>query len=693
MSLDRFFYPESVAVIGASSDETKIGYEIVKDLKDGGYKGKIIPINKKGGEILGFKAYPSVLDYPDKIDIAILSIPAKFTPDAAEECGKKGIFGIIVVASGFAEVGNVKLEEQLVSVCKKYNVRLLGPNVVGTLNSVIKMNASFAPYLPYPGSIGMISQSGAMIIALDARTLRDKIGMSHLISIGNMGDLEFSEVTDFLNSDKNVSCISLYTEGLKQGRRFIETTKRITKPIIMLKSGVSQHGTVAAASHTGSLAGSHKVYDGALKQAGVVRAYSIDELFDFSLTLSLQPEMKGDHLIVVTNGGGIGVLATDAAEANGIPLNDPADELKQKIGSIIPSFGSLRNPIDMSAMATRKMYADTIRTAMEDESVDAVLAMYCEVADLDPLEAAKGIEDAFTSTKRRVPLVAAFVGGKASDKASDYLIENKIPSFSAPDLGVRAIAALRKHNILKSKICNSPEKPQGMQSDEVKSRISSFILSGKNSLDERDSKEIFSLYGIKVNKTILAKTKEEAEKLSKDLAFPLAAKIESPDVLHKTDVGGVKLNLSSVDEVSKAFDEIVSNVRRNVKDARIDGVVLQEMVQDGIETIIGTVNDPTFGPTVMFGTGGITVQVLKDVSFRVAPLCRSDAYDMINETLAGKLMNEFRGRKALDSEAVADAIVRFSWLAYEHPEIKSIDANPMIVNVDGSIVVDARILL
>jgi len=693
MSLKRFFYPETVAVIGASSDKTKIGYEIVNNLKEGGFKGKIVPVNKKGGTILGLKAYPSVLDYPETIDIAVLSVPAQFTPQVAEECGKKGIFGIIVVASGFAEVGNTKLEDDLASACRKYNVRLLGPNVVGTLNSVIKMNASFAPYLPYPGSIGMISQSGAMIIALDARTLRDKIGMSHLISIGNMGDLEFSEVVEFLNQDENVSCISLYTEGLKQGRKFLETAKKVGKPIIMLKSGVSHHGTIAAASHTGSLAGSHRVYDGALKQAGVVRAYSIDELFDFSLALSLQPEMRGDRLIVITNGGGIGVLATDAAEANSLPLNDPADELKAKIGKIIPSFGSLRNPIDMSAMASSDMYKDTIRTAMEDESVDGVLAMYCEVANLDPMDAASGIAEAVKSSNRKVPVVAAFVGGKASDNACEYLIENKIPAFSAPDLGVRAISALRAHNSLSNRICLNPEEPPNIRRDEVETRLKNHITSGTKSVNERDSKEIFSMYGITVNRTILARTREEASRLSKDLSFPIAMKIESPDVLHKTDIGGVRLNITSSDDVEKAFDDIVSNVRKSMANARIDGVVLQEMISDGLETIIGTVNDPTFGPTVMFGMGGITVQVLKDVSFRVAPVCKSDALDMIEETLAGKLMKEFRGRGPLDEDSVADAIVRFSWLAYNHPEIKSIDANPMIVGVHGSTVVDARILL
>jgi len=456
MDLKSLFYPESVAVIGASADKTKIGYQIVRNLKEGGYQGKVYPVNRKGGNILGYTVYPSIGDVPDKVDLAIISVPAEHTPEAAEECGKKGVFGIIVVASGFSEVGRKDLEDQLVEVCRKYNMRLLGPNVVGLMNNVLKLNASFAPYLPYPGTIGMVSQSGALIVGLDAMTWSNKTGTSFLISIGNIADLDFSDLVSFLAEDNNVSCISLYTEGLKAGRRFIDTARSIKKPIVMLKSGISKHGSVAAASHTGSLAGSHRVYDGALKQAGVVRANSIEELFDLSLTLSLQPPMGGDNLMVVTNGGGIGVLATDQAELSGIPLQTPSDDLQAKIRQVIPSFGSTKNPIDMSAMATPEIYADTIKTVMEDDSVDGLVVLYCEVANLDPSDAAKGIINGVLSSNRKIPVVAGFVGGEHSKNASLYLIKNGIPTFDSPDKAVKAMAALRNHKRMNDLICLGP---------------------------------------------------------------------------------------------------------------------------------------------------------------------------------------------------------------------------------------------
>ncbi len=693
MDLKRMFYPESVAVIGASNDKSKIGYQIMRGLKEGGYKGKIYPINTNAGEILGIKAYKSVLDVPDTIDLAIISIPAKYSAQAAEECGKKGVFGVVVVASGFSEVGRKDLEDQLAETCKKYGVRLLGPNVVGLMNNVTKLNASFAPYLPYPGKIAMISQSGALVVALDAMTWNNKTGTSFLISIGNMADLEFSDIIDYLSNDDNVSCISLYTEGLKNGRGFVDISKKVKKPIVMLKSGVSKHGSVAAASHTGSLAGSHRVYDGALQQAGVIRAYSIDELFDLSLTLSLQKPMEGDNLVVITNGGGIGVLATDQAEASGLPLQTPSDELQAKIRNIIPPFGSVKNPIDMSAMATPEMYAETIKTVMEDPSVDGVVVLYCEVANLDPSDAAKGIINGVMESKRQVPIVSGFIGGENSVNGSLYLIKNGIPTFGSPDKAVKAAGALRKHKKLNDLICINPERPKDIPKDGLKEKISSYQKAGIKSLSELESKEIFSGYGIKVNRTELAKDRNEVVSKSKNYRYPVVLKIQSPDIIHKTDVGGVVLNIGSQDELLKAYDKIMENVKKNAPNAKIDGVVIEEMLSGDLETIVGTINDPTFGPTVMFGLGGTTVEVMEDISFRVAPVSKNEAIDMISETIAGKLMEKFRGRGKLDIDAVADQIVRFSWLAYEHPEIKSIDANPLLVSQDSAVVVDARILL
>lgn len=691
--LEKFFNPDSIAVVGASRDPDKIGYELIRNLKEGGYPGKIYPVNPKADKILGLKCYHSIDEIPDVADIALISVPAKIVPDAVEECGKKGIKGVIVIASGFSEVGNVELENRLTDVVHKYDMNLLGPNVVGTMNNNIRMNASFAPYLPYPGKIGMVSQSGAMIIALNSRTWVDRIGMSHLISIGNMADLNFSDVVEYLEEDPDTVCISLYVEGLKEGRRFVDVARKSKKPIVMLKSGVSKHGSIAAASHTGSLAGSDKVYEGALQQCGVIRAQTIDDLFDKSLTLSIQPTMKGDRALIITNGGGIGVLATDAAEKYGLPIQTPPEDLKKQLKETMPEFGSSNNPIDLTAMAGQISYHEAVSRALQHDWVDGLVVMYCEVSTLDPQIAARGILRGKIESETDKPVCVAMVGGEQTQRASEWLQKNGIPAFPSPERAVSALATLRKHEILNNALCSTLSRPEKMEEDKAKKLIRDAKKNGVKFLSEKDSKEVLSHYGIRTNKTVLARDKQELIGLAKTFEFPVVLKIQSPDITHKTDVGGVKLDIKNEKELESAFDEMLENVKRNKPEARIDGVVVEEMLRPGVEVIIGSVSDPTFGPSVMFGLGGITVEVLEDVSFRMAPVCYEDAASMISETMASKLLGEIRGKKQKDVNSLMDMIVRFSWIAADNPEIKEIDANPVMVYEDGSVVVDARIIL
>ncbi|MEM3252553.1 MAG: CoA-binding protein, partial [Thermoplasmata archaeon] len=365
-SLDPIFKPKSIAIIGASREPYAIGYTVVKNLLTTRYEGKIYPINPKADEILNLKCYHSILDVPDPVDLAVITVPAKITPAVVEEAGKKGVIGVAIIASGFSEVGEVDLENKIVEIAKKYKMRILGPNIVGLMNNPLKMNASFAPYLPYPGKIAMLSQSGALLIALDSRTWLDRVGMSHLISIGNMADLDFATLIEYFSIDDQTNCISLYVEGIKNGKNFIEASKKVLdKPIVALKSGVSKRGAMAAASHTGSLAGSSKIYDAAFKQAGVIKATDLNDLFDKSLALASQPPMRGDNLLIITNGGGIGVLATDSAEKNELQIKDPPEDLKEKIKAIIPDFGSTKNPIDVTGMANDEWYKNTLSVALE----------------------------------------------------------------------------------------------------------------------------------------------------------------------------------------------------------------------------------------------------------------------------------------------------------------------------------------
>jgi acetyl coenzyme A synthetase (ADP forming)-like protein len=690
--IQKLFKPASIAVIGASSDPDKIGYQIVLNLKDGGYKGKIFPVNPKAKEILGFRVYPDVAAIGEKIDLALLSVPAAITPQVAEECGKAGVGSIIVVASGFSEVGNSDLEARLLDSAKKYNVRMLGPNVVGLLSNPMRMNASFAPFLPYAGKIGMVSQSGAMIIALDAKTWVDRIGMSYLVSIGNMADLDFSDILTYLVNDEDTSCITLYVEGIKNGRRFLDVGRNSNKPIVMLKAGKSKHGSVAASSHTGSLAGSDKIYDGAMKQAGILRADTIDDLFDMSLALSLQPTMKGPNLLIITNGGGIGVLATDASEMYGIPIDTPSDELRHKLAAFMPSFASTKNPIDMSAMATGNTYQDVITNALQDPGVDGVVVLYCEVSNLDPQVAAKSILKGKIESGVDKPVCVGMVGGEATERAIEWLQKNEIPSYTSPEKAVMAMSTLRKHEVLNQNR-KAATDVKGIRRDDVDAILREKVSSGNRLVSEIESKKIFSLYGIHVNSSELATNEEELKNVARNFQFPVVLKIQSKDISHKFDVGGVILNIKNMDALMDSYHQMIKTVSQKAPDAKIDGVVVEEMLRPGLETIVGTAVDPSFGPSVMFGMGGTNVEAIGDVTFRVAPVDSFNARQMISETLAGRLFKGTRGRKDLDMDSVIDTIQKIGLLAYNHPQIKEIDVNPLTVYEDGCIAVDARIIL
>ncbi len=691
-NIKRMFQPESIAIVGASTDPDKIGYQIVLNLKDGGFKGNLYPVNPKAAEILGLKVYPNIATIGKGIDLAVLSVPAKITPDVAEECGKAGVKNIIVVASGFSEVGNFDLEQKLLDVVQKYNMNMLGPNVVGLMSNPLRMNASFAPYLPYPGKIGMVSQSGAMIIALDSKTWVDRIGMSYLVSIGNMADLDFSDALTYMEDDDNVSCMTLYMEGTKDGRRFLDVARKSTKPIVMLKAGKSKHGSVAASSHTGSLAGSDKVYDGAMKQAGILRAETIDDLFDMSLALSLQPTMKGPNLVIITNGGGIGVLATDASEIYGIPIETPSDELRNKIAKFMPSFASTKNPIDMSAMATGNTYQDVITNVLKDPGVDGVVVLYCEVSNLDPQIAAKSILKGKMEAQTSKPICVGLVGGEATQRALEWLQKNEIPTYPSPEKAVMAISTLRKHEILNENQ-KAENEPSGMHKEEVSKILENKAQLGEKLISELESKEIFNLYGIHINRSKFAASLDDLLKAAKDFKYPVVLKIQSAQISHKFDVGGVILGIKNETELKNAYIDMIQNVTQKAPDAKIDGVVVEEMLKPGLETIIGTAKDPSFGPSIMFGMGGTNVEAIGDVTFRVAPVNSFDARTMISETLVGKLFKGTRGRKDLDMECVIDTIRRVSFLAYNHPQIKEIDINPLTVYDDDCIAVDARIIL
>jgi acetyltransferase len=605
--------------------------------------------------------------------------------------------GLIVIASGFSEVGREDLEQQVVETAHEYGMRVLGPNIVGILSNSYDCNASFAPFLPLEGKAALVSQSGALLIAIDAATYTRRVGFDKLISIGNMSDVNFADLVAWLGEDENTACISLYIEGLKDGRKFISNSLQAGKPIIALKSGVSAHGAAAAASHTGSLAGSGKIYEAAFEQSGVVRASDLNNLFDRTLVLSLQPPMQGDNLLIITNGGGVGVLATDAAERFGVPLRFAPEEVQTELKKHMPEFGSAKNPVDLTGMAGRDWYQDSVRYAIAHDWVDGLVVLYCETAMTDPLDIAKGIKEALDDAGvEEKPVTVSFVGGEESEEAMQWLVENGVPAYDAPDVAVNAIAALREYAQNRQLSAEPFTRYEDVDEEAARAIIERVRENHCCGLTEIESKKVFKAYGLPVAKTELSTSEEEAVRLAEEIGYPVVMKIMSPDILHKSDAGGVKVEINDADEVREAYKTIMANAKEYKADADIQGIAIQEMAPWATEVILGSVNDPTFGPTVMFGLGGIFVEILKDVTFRVAPVAPEQARRMFDDIKGAPILAGARGEEPRDRQALAEVLSRYSQMIHDlGDEISESDANPVLVYAEGEgvIVVDARIIL
>jgi len=695
--LDSLLRPESVAVVGASESPGKIGYTILKNVLADGYSGKVFPINPHSKEILGLKAYRSVLDVPEDIDAAVLAVPAGLCAQVAEECGRKGVKSLIVIASGFGEIGRRDLEEELAGIARRHGMRLLGPNVVGILSNSDKLNASFAPFLPFPGRPSLVSQSGCLLVAIDAATYHRRVGFDRLVSIGNMSDVDFADCIEWLDADPGTTCIALYIEGLKHGRRFIDAARRVSTPVVALKAGVSPHGAAAAASHTGSLAGAAAIYRAAFEQCGVVQASDLDALFDRTLALSLQPPMKGDNLLVLTNGGGIGVMAADAAEQFGLPLRFAPDDLQAELRKHMPEYGSARNPADLSGMAGPVEYRGSVRAALAHPWVDAVAVLYCDNSISVPTAVAGAVERGFReSGVTDKPLTAAFVGGEQSDAAIRFLTERGLPAYDVPDKAVNAAIALRELARIRSMVTEILPVPAEATSNQAREIIAAARAGGRTSLTELEAKEVFGVYGLPTVETVLARSPEAAVRAAREIGYPVVVKIVSPEIIHKSDAGGVRMGLRDEEGVREAFETVTAAARAHKPEAEVRGVAVQRMARAGTEVILGSVDDPSFGPTVMFGLGGIFVEVLRDVTFRVAPVSSTQAGRMIDGIAAAPLLTGARGAAPLDRDALVQAIMSYSRMILDlADEIAESDANPVLVyeRGKGALVVDARIIL
>ena len=695
-NLDFMFNPQSIGIVGASNNPQKIGHAVIKNILDSGYTGKIFPINPKEDKIKDIKCYPSVKK-AGALDVVVISVPEVAVIDVAKECGEAGVKGIIVITAGFKEVGpqGVKLEKELIHVCDDYNMSMLGPNCVGLIDTNSPLNASFAPDTPLQGDIAFISQSGAMLISILDWSFAAGVGFSRFISLGNKANL--NEV-DFIKSsadDPHTNVILCYIEDVVNGELFLEVVREasLKKPVIILKSGTSSSGAQAASSHTGALAGSDKAYDITFAQTGVIRAESMDELFEQAIAFSRQPLPKGKKVAIVTNSGGPGIITTDAVEKAGLQMARFGKETADQLRSDMPAEANIYNPVDILGDASPHRYQQALDIVMIDENTDSVIILFTPAAVIDPLETAQAIIDIKEKYAQK-PIFVILMGGKSMGEARELLSQNNIPTYTFPEPAVRAIKGMAFYtNFLEES--KKDEKHLEIQEDQtmVKSVLYDVFKEKRLVLLGDETTKIAEAYGIPVNTIQRAKTAEEAAQISESLGYPIVMKISSHHIIHKTDVGGIKLGLSNAEEVKAAFNEMTGNVRHLMPDAPIYGVEIQQMAEEGLELIIGVNKDVQFGPMVAFGMGGIYVNLIEDVSFNLASVLKSkqEIKNMISQTKAYTLLRGYRGSKPYDLDTLIDTVARVSKLAEDFPEIVEMDINPIRAYHTGVSALDIKI--
>jgi acetyltransferase len=694
-SLAGLFNPQSIAIIGATEKEGAVGRTVVENLQDISFPGAIYPVNPKRETILGLKAYPDIGAIGKPVDVAVIITPAKVVPKVMSQCADASVKHGIVISAGFKEAGpaGLELEKQVVNEARRGKVRFIGPNCLGVVNMHAKVNASFAPSIPPAGRISVISQSGALCVAILDWATSCGMGLSKVVSFGNKADL--NEV-DFLRSfavDPETNVVAAYLESITEGDRFLEVAEEIAsvKPVVVLKVGVTQAGAKAASSHTGSLAGADMAYWAAFKRSGVIRAENFEALFDYALAFATQPLPTGNRLAIVTNAGGPGIMAADAAELAGLRLLPPTDSSREKLGRALPPTAATANPIDVIGDAEPKRYIDTLKIIQEDDNVDGILVVVTPQNMTAPLELAKQLHATHNHKK---PLLTAFMGGQEIIEAKEFLMKEGIPNYPAPTRAVAAFKAMSDYAAWRER------PPRVVTRYPVNRRRVDRVLQWQTRSDiqqmgEVEAKEILRAYDFNVLDGFLAQSTSEAVDAADRIGYPVVLKISSPDIIHKSDFGGVRVNLSSAEQVRDAFDLMMLRVQRRAPNAYIRGAFVEKMGTKGREVILGMTRDPQFGPMLMFGLGGIFVEVMKDVTFYLAPITADEAMQMLKGTRSYALLQGARGQAPVDLEAIASALQRISQLATDYPQIMELDINPFIVGEIGTdaYVADARMTL
>jgi acetyl coenzyme A synthetase (ADP forming)-like protein len=694
--LTPFFSPSGVAIIGASTNPHKLSHGILKNMTLYGYQGGIYPVNPKADAILSLKAYPDISDVPDPVDLAVIVLPVGMTPDTLRACGERGIKAAIIISGGFREVGErgAAVEEECRRIARSYGMRLIGPNCVGTLDLTTGLNTTFIEGVPATGSIGFLSQSGAVCGGVVDYIANKQIGFSHFASLGNELDVDETDMIAFFGEHPKVSVIAAYIEGIQDGEKFLRVASMVSynKPIVLLKAGRTDAGAKAVSSHTGSLAGAYTAYQAAFQQAGVIEVQDLSSLFDVAWALSCQELPRGNRVAIFTNAGGPAAIASDSLAANGLELATITAEKQKELAEKLNPSAQVNNPVDMLGGAEPADFSHCLSTLLEDDHVDIFLPILVPQALVNPGDVARAIVENADRTEKTV--LTCMVGEHSLAEARTVLHENHVPMNVFPEVPGKVLGAMIRYRdwLAKGYQVYIPS----VITDGAKKEVASELSQAENKvLGEAETRPILAAYGMDLIEGGLAGNASEAVRIAKEIGFPVAVKVVSPQVLHKSDMGGIVLGLETLEAIRDAIECMRARVGAAAPDAEIKGYLVEKMAPEGLEVIVGMRRDPAFGPLMMFGLGGVFVELFKDVGFGIAPLTPGQAQNMIQATRAGQLLSGYRGGPVYDRDAVVNAICSLGQLALDFPEISEVEINPLLVLPKGygAKVLDARTIL
>jgi len=698
--LSKIFDPESIALIGASDEEGTVGHTLLRNLIGVGYRGVVYPVNPRKTSIQGIQAYPNVEKLPRRVDLAIIATPSRTVSGIVEECGKAGIQGAIIISAGFKEIGSEgkDIVNKILELKRRYNMRIIGPNCLGIIRPHIKLNASFASKMALPGNIAFISQSGALCTAILDWANSENIGFSNFVSLGSMIDVDFGDLIDYFGTDPRTKSIIMYIEGITNARKFMSAARHFarTKPIIVVKSGKFGESAKAATSHTGALTGEDEVYGAAFRRSGMIRVEEIEDLFNCSEVLGLQPNPKGPNLAIITNAGGPGVMATDALIARGGKLAHLSPDTGRALNAVLPPYWSKGNPIDILGDATPERYAEVVKICRQDDNIDGLLIILTPQGVTDAAETAIAVAEACKGATKTI--LTSWMGRDDVREANEILNRNKLPTYSTPEQAVKTYMYMYQYTRNLEQLYETPEElPMELLSSKqpLIEVIQKASKENREILTETEAKSFLEAYGIPTVETRFAGTEDEAVSIADDMGYPVVLKIYSTQITHKTDVGGVALNLKNETELREACRRILEAAKKHEPAAQIQGVVVQSMITDpGYEVILGSKKDPVFGPVILFGMGGILVELYKDRAIGFPPLNQTLARRIMESTKAYQLLKGFRkGMPPANIKRLEEVMVKFSEMLVDFPQIDEVDINPLLANSTGVIALDARIVI